>query len=333
MANIFESYEDEINTSFTQFEQIVSGFNQLTPDQKKSKLDEMDQLINGIDCNMQTLNIESNRTGKSTSQYAAKLSQAKRTYQKYKDTYYHEKNLSDLMSSSTYRSEFSSTQAQTQRERAIKSNKNLEEGINMIKLANREVRENQDTAIASVNELHKQRETLISFEKKNRDESKFKKQLELLDFSLRSLKFETVVLSTEFEFQSDDIAQIISKHLYDNSNNNISNNSNSFLPIKVFHVELSTLVTLEPTPHNLINDLIINVIDIKSPDSIINDQLQYSIESIEIIKILGKSTEIVKPGSLMICYFIQKFNNNNTTTDEDDIDERNDSNHKEVSDY
>ncbi|KAF2073636.1 hypothetical protein CYY_005055 [Polysphondylium violaceum] len=163
MASLFESYEDEIRSYFQQFEQITGGFQHLPMDQKRVELDKLENLLQSMQSTLESLNLESNRTGKSTQSYFNQLYQYKAFYQKLKDKYQNEKNYADLLPSDRT---FSSTATQTQRDRVVKANKTLENGIQMIKMANDQVREDRKTAESTLENLAIQKERLISFDKK-----------------------------------------------------------------------------------------------------------------------------------------------------------------------
>ncbi|KAN0040503.1 hypothetical protein ACTA71_008840 [Dictyostelium dimigraforme] len=162
--SLFESYEDEIKVSFKQFEQIAAGFPKLLPEQKQPELDKLENLLSTIEGNLSSLNLESNRTGKSTQQYFTQFYAAKRTYQQFKDKYQDEKNYADLIPSQYH--DFNTTGSQTQRDRVIRGNKTLENGIQMIRMANDQVREDKRTAESTLEQLATQKERLIGFEKK-----------------------------------------------------------------------------------------------------------------------------------------------------------------------
>jgi len=132
-------------------------------DQKRVELDKLENLLQSMQSTLESLNLESNRTGKSTSQYFNQLYQYKASYQKLKDKYQNEKNYADLLPSDRT---FSSTATQTQRERVAKVNEKLESGIQMIKMANDQVREDRKTAESTLQNLAAQKERLIGFERK-----------------------------------------------------------------------------------------------------------------------------------------------------------------------
>ncbi|KAN0040910.1 hypothetical protein ACTFIV_003446 [Dictyostelium citrinum] len=162
--SLFESYEEEIKVSFKQFEQIAAGFPKLLPEQKQPELDKLENLLSTIEGNLSSLNLESNRTGKSTQQYFTQFYAAKRTYQQFRDKYQDEKNYADLIPSQYH--DFNTTGSQTQRDRVIRGNKTLENGIQMIRMANDQVREDKKTAESTLEQLATQKERLIGFEKK-----------------------------------------------------------------------------------------------------------------------------------------------------------------------
>ncbi|EGC31594.1 hypothetical protein DICPUDRAFT_156528 [Dictyostelium purpureum] len=163
MASIFESYEDEIKQSFKQFDTIAAGFQHLPTDQKPAELEKLENLLSNIESNLSSLNLESNRTGKSTQQYFTQFYQAKRSFQQYKDKYQNEKNYADLIPS---HHDFNTSASQSQRDRVSRGNKTLENGIQMIRMANDQVREDKVMAEKTLNELAVQKERLIGFEKK-----------------------------------------------------------------------------------------------------------------------------------------------------------------------
>ncbi|KAK5581508.1 hypothetical protein RB653_001543 [Dictyostelium firmibasis] len=162
--SLFESYEEEIKVSFKQFEQIAAGFPKLLPEQKQPELDKLENLLSTIEGNLSSLNLESNRTGKSTQQYFTQFYAAKRTYQQFRDKYQDEKNYADLIPSQYH--DFNTTGSQTQRDRVVRGNKTLENGIQMIRMANDQVREDKKTAESTLEQLATQKERLIGFEKK-----------------------------------------------------------------------------------------------------------------------------------------------------------------------
>ncbi|KAM9967850.1 hypothetical protein ACTFIW_009134 [Dictyostelium discoideum] len=162
--SLFESYEEEIKVSFKQFEQIAAGFPKLLPEQKQGELDKLENLLSTIEGNLSSLNLESNRTGKSTQQYFTQFYGAKRTYQQFRDKYQDEKNYADLIPSQYH--DFNTTGSQNQRDRVVRGNKTLENGIQMIRMANDQVREDKKTAESTLEQLATQKERLIGFEKK-----------------------------------------------------------------------------------------------------------------------------------------------------------------------
>ncbi|KYQ88988.1 putative v-SNARE family protein [Tieghemostelium lacteum] len=161
--SLFESYEDDIKSSFKRFDQITAGFQHLSLEQKSEELKRLDELLSDIESGLQSLNLESNRTGKPTQHYYTQYYSYKKTLQQYKDKYTHDKNYSDLLPS--YR-EINSDASNSQRERTIKTNKTLEDGIQMIKMASTQVREDQKTAQHTLENLATQRERLMGMEKK-----------------------------------------------------------------------------------------------------------------------------------------------------------------------
>eukprot|EP01133_Synstelium_polycarpum_P010786 gene10786-12566_t len=143
---------------------MIAGFSQLPPESKLGELDKLEKMLGSIESTLESLNLESNRTGKSTQHYFTQFYQAKKTYQQHKDKYQNEKNYSDLMSPS-YR-DFNTNASMTQREKVLKANKTLENGIQMIKMAGDQVREDQRVAEATLTNMAQQRERLLGFEKK-----------------------------------------------------------------------------------------------------------------------------------------------------------------------
>ncbi|KAF2073635.1 hypothetical protein CYY_005054 [Polysphondylium violaceum] len=163
MTSLFESYEDEIKSYFQQFEQISNGFQQLSMDKKREELDKLDDLLQSMQSTLDSLNLESSRIGKSTKTYSNQIYQCKTSYQKLKDKYIHEKNYGDLLPG--YRTSGTSA-TQTERERVLKANKTLENGVQMLKMANDQARQDKLVAQSTLEQLAVQKERLVGFEKK-----------------------------------------------------------------------------------------------------------------------------------------------------------------------
>ncbi|EGG14982.1 putative v-SNARE family protein [Cavenderia fasciculata] len=163
--SLFESYEEEIKQFFRQFDQSINSFQNVAQEQKRGELEKIENILNSIEGSLESLNLESNRTGKSTQQYFSQFYQAKKTYQQLKDKYQSEKNYSDLLGSPAYR-DFNNSASMTQREKVAKSNKTLEQGISMIRMANDQVNQDKKLAEDTLNNMAQQRERLVGFEKR-----------------------------------------------------------------------------------------------------------------------------------------------------------------------
>jgi len=133
-------------------------------DQKRIELDKLQDILESIQSTYDSLNLESSRTGKSTSQYLNQLSQCKASYKKLKDKYQNEKNYADLLPHKT--SSSTSSASTTERERVTKMNEKLQNGVQMIKMANDQLRQDKKTAESTLENIAIQKERLVGFEKK-----------------------------------------------------------------------------------------------------------------------------------------------------------------------